>query len=165
MAIMATLYCLTLVAVLVVAILFTRAEQDEYRTLRTTLAEHTAKEAAFNEVARIVDSTKDDRTLLASHFLTESDTIAFMAEVESMAAILGIKLVTNELAIVPKTDTTQAQLKVGFAFSGSAQSVETFIETLEALPYHSQVPALSLQRAKNGAGQQGSMTLLVTLES
>lgn len=165
MALIASLYCLSLVGVLVMAILFTRAEQVEYRMLRTTLAEHTAKEASFNEVARIVEETKEERELLASHFLTESDTIAFMAEVEGMAAILGIKLVTSELALVPKTETAPAQLKVGFSFSGSASSVQTFVETLENLPYHSNVPTLSLQRADSGAGQTGSMSLLVTLES
>lgn len=116
------------------------------------IGENVAKEASFNTVEGLLTSTKDDRAQINNFFINEKDTISFISEIENNAKLIGVKLATNELSIVPKiVDTsgveTPAILMVGFDFSGSEEMVFKFVTLLENIPYHKKVTQLSFTKS------------------
>ncbi len=130
------------------------------------IAEHAAKEAAYNHVVQLLDSTTADRAALTTFFITEKETITFISELEIIAKRLGVTVETTELAVVGKTGTAPGSLAVGLRFSGSPEQVTTFVTILENIPYHSSIPDLIISKSGAVANTvSGTIKLLITIKS
>lgn len=165
--ILAILYCLFFVLVLSSALYLIRVQGTKLAGLQTTISEQSAKEATYNTVMRLLETTDAERATLASFFLTEKDTISFISELELAAVQLGIKLETTELsvteAVTKDSVTTPATLVVGLKFEGVESAVKAFVTTLEHIPYHATIPELSVTNQMAGGVWQGKSRLIITL--
>ncbi|MFM2424051.1 MAG: hypothetical protein RLZZ70_440 [Candidatus Parcubacteria bacterium] len=161
--ILAGCYCALFVGVLVYAVIHVRALGVTYTTLTTTLAEQQAKQQAARTINQLVSSTESDRSKLATFLVTKQDTIALITEIESLAKATGVAFKMQNLAILEKSDSTPEALQANFEISGSRLSVQRFIQALEVLPYHTQIPRMQVNR--DGDVWQGTIELLVTLSA
>ncbi len=156
-----TTYFLVFALVLFYALITVQSQKAEAVTLRTTLAEQTTKQAAARTVMATIDSTEAVRTELSGFFLSEKDTITFIADIEALATTLGVAIETTALDIERPAEGNPI-LKTGFAVSGSRSGVLNFMRALETLPYHSTLPSLRVSNQGDGEWQ-GQVAVLVTL--
>jgi len=161
MLVCATLYSLFWSGVLVYVFFTITAQGETARTLATTIAEQATKEAAAETTSQIIESTATERDTLSNFFVSEADTISFLAMIESTARDVSVSLETTELAVIEKTETKPAALRTSFRFEGSEAAVGQFLRALETLPYHSNIPELSINL--NKTGWEGSLSLLTTI--
>jgi hypothetical protein len=147
--------------VLLYALITVQSQKAEAVSLRTTLAEQTTKQAAARTVETTIANTEVVRNELASFFLSEKETITFIADIEALASVLGVGVETTALDIT-RPAGGNAVLKTGFAVTGSRIAVINFMQALETLPYHSTLPTLRVSNQGDGEWQ-GQVEVLVTL--
>jgi hypothetical protein len=154
-------YFLVFALVLLYALITVQSQKAEAVSLRTALAEQTTKQAAAQTVETTIANTESVRSELASYFLSEKETITFIADIESLATDLGVGVVTTALDIERPAEGN-AVLKTGFAVAGSRIAVVNFMRALETLPYHSSLPTLRLVNQGDGEWE-GQLEVRVTL--
>lgn len=157
----ATLYGVCLFAVLLYAYITVSSQKGEVYNLKSTVAAQLDKQSAARTVASTIVATESVRQDLASHFLSEKDTISFIANIETLANSLSVKIETTALDIIRPTDGSP-ELKTGFTVTGNRTAVLGFMSALETLPYHSRMPVMKLD-AKDGSAWQGNVELFVTM--
>lgn len=158
----ATLYFVGVFLLLVSAYITVRSQKTETMQLRTTLAEQNAQEQVANTVAVTLEATASDREKLRGYFLSEKETISFIADVEALADTSGVTVETTMLDIV-RPQEAAPRLKAGFAVAGTRDGVERFIEAMEQVPYHSSITSVRIAR-ESGQVWTGSVDILITLE-
>ncbi len=159
MLLTALAYCLAVVGLLGYAVFSVQQSGRELALLKVSLAEQVQKQQAGEAVASVVAASEADRLVLASHFLSnEADVLTFIASIETLAARLGLRLSTNDLTLVPATETTPAYLKTGFTVDGSEWGVMNFLKAIESLPYHSRINTVNIARA------DGKVSLSLTID-
>ncbi len=156
----ATTYFLVFAGVLGYAFVTVEAQRSEAMNLRTTLAEQTSKQTVARTIGDLTASTAEVRGELADYFLSERDTISFIAEVEALAGAQSVAIETTTLDIVRPADAAP-ELKTGFRVEGTRQSVLAFVQALETMPYHSRIPSVQFTQDGNVSGAQ--VEVLVTL--
>jgi hypothetical protein len=136
--------------------------------LESLQAEHflaLQKEQSFIAIAKIIEGTAVERAELATYFITERDTISYIAAIEEMAKRVGVTLVTNTLTIVPKNDKLKsaAYLGAGFTANGSKEGVRAFMEKIEHAPFHQTVTDMSITTDLITGDTSGTVLVQVTL--
>lgn len=127
-----------------------------------TLNEQNRQEASLLRLQRLATETKDDREELASHFLLrESDSIAYLSDIETLAPSVGVTLETKDLRQVDEKDKT-SWIQVSFALTGERDSLEQFIDLLEKTPYVSRIISVNLV-ARSAEYWQANVTIQVQL--
>jgi len=164
----ATIYSLVFAGLLVNGVYLISAEGAKLETTKTQISEHAAKEIAYTRMVDLLESTKEDRATLQQFFITENDTISFLATIEDAAKKNSIELKTNELAVIPGTTkdsiTTPPALAISFSFAGSEVSVKKFLRLLESIPYHTEIPKVTLAGSGSGEEWTGSAQLRLTIK-
>ncbi len=134
---------------------------------KITIAEHVAKEAAYTNVTRLVEASASDRAMLLTYFITEKETITFISQLEAAALAMGVRLQTTNLSVTPATTvdgkTTPGVLTVGLSFGGETTAAKKFLTLLENVPYHKQIPTVTMTKDAATAATQGQVSLLITL--
>lgn len=131
------------------------------------ISENLAKDASYNRVVSLIESTKNERRELNNFFLTEKDTVSFISTMENDAKTIGVKMETSNLAVVPAVikDTKiiePAKLTLSISFSGSEAVVSKYVSLLENIPYQKSIPELSLSKMDDYSWQ-GKSTLNITM--
>jgi hypothetical protein len=127
------------------------------------IGEHAAKMKTYTELSRLIEETEEPRAELASYVLRESNTSAFLTEVEALGASLGVTLSTLGLDVV-KTDGAFDDLTIKFSVKGDNAAVKQMLTTLESLPYHNTINSVSLVRQSDGF-VEGTIQLTLSLSS
>lgn len=140
-----------------------QSKGQELANTRDMLVEQTAKEAAYNNILRLIADTEPDRLELQTFFLTERETISFITETEQIAQQLGLEFQTTELSITEATTDTQAELQASFRFIGSEASVKYFLEILEYVPYHKTIPRVSVTSQAGADNWRADVSLRITI--
>jgi len=143
---------------------YVRTEGDELLTQAKEVADYSAREQTYRELAELVESTQVDRDELNAYVLTEEKTIDFLSAVEEIAYDQGIELTTNSLKVVEGKRIFDT-LNITFAVDGMQTRVYTMLEILETLPYHSSVSRISFQNSDDSgvAMVRGTIELSVSL--
>lgn len=90
---------------------------------------------------------KQDRERLNELVLSgESDTIAFLSHIDQLGTATGVTVTTDELSSEKSTSPNFTEIAASLSLSGSKDAVESMIELLESMPYHSRIESLSLSR-------------------
>lgn len=167
LAISAT-YCVLFITALASMVFVVHEQGAKLEAAKIAIAEHAAKEASYNNVMRLLETSASNRAELKSYFITEKDTISFISELESAAAGVGVSLETTELSVTPASVkdgmTTPAVLGVGVSFKGSEAAVKQFITLLENVPYRKDLPSFNIS-SEGAAGWSGHTTLRITMTS
>ena len=122
------------------------------------------QEASLLRLQRLAQETEADRELLESHFLLrESDSIAFLSEIETLAPEIGLSLETKNLQQISEKDNT-SWIEVTFAVTGARIDVENFVQILEIVPYVSKITAIDMS-ARSSEFWQADVTIQVQLLS
>ena len=163
----ATFYSLIFAGLLVNGVYLISAEGAKLETTKIQISEHTAKETAYTKMMSLLDSSKENRATLEQFFITENDTITFLATTEAAAEKIGVELKTNELAVIPSVvkdgvDTPSA-LAISFSFAGSETAVKNFLVLLEHIPYHTAMPKVTLLSTASLESWTGTAQLRLTL--
>lgn len=164
----ATIYFLVLVVIFVYALYFVRAQGSALDRARVETAEATAKNAAYNSIVRITESSESDREELQRYFFTEKDTIGFIAELEAAAARVGVTFETTELStpepVIKSGQPANRTLVMGCRFVGSEESVKRFLTILENIPYHAEIPTMTISNQALDNKWVGDGKLVLTLK-
>lgn len=167
-AVIAVSYFVIFLGIFAYAVYLVNAQGSKLDEARRVIAERSAKEAAYNSVVRITESSKADRAELAGYFITERDTPGFIAGVEAAAVQMGVRFETTELSVTEAQSVngviTPSMLVVGSKFSGSEAAVKKFIVLLENLPYHATIPSLSMTNQSEDGGYVGQAEIILTLK-
>lgn len=147
---------------LVVTLYIIFAKGDQLQTQLALLADVSAQQQRAEEVQRILSDSAPDREALQTLFLTEADTIDFLATIEQAASRQGITLTTESLKVEEPKDKP-ATLLVDFTFAGPPQSVRQFITFLETIPYGSYLTNLQLQTDRETGTAEAKVTIAILL--
>ncbi len=135
---------------------------------RHALAEHSAKEVAYNSVVSITENSQTKREELAGYFITERDTVGFIADIESAAAMIGVEFITTELSVTEPQSIdgviVPATLVVGSKFTGTKTAVNKFLILLENLPYHANIPSVTLSNQSEDGAYTGQAEIILTIK-
>ncbi len=145
-------------------VLFTVTQNDHRLTDQITslVAQNEQADALFR-LQRLAQESVDKRAELESYFLLrESDSIAFLTEVETLAPQIGLTLETESLQQISVDETKWIQFT--FAINGERDNVERFVELLEIVPYVSRVQQVQLMENTDGSWS-GTVVIQVQLLS
>ena len=135
--------------------------------LQSDLQQFTDQEAQQQEylaLERELAATAEDRAFLTELALDgDEDTVAFLSEVDGIAARLGLSLETEKLEVLANKDAPFDSLEATFSFGGTEASTMRMIRLLESWPYHSYVRALEIDRMTDTLPGEPAMTARVTL--
>lgn len=157
----AALFVLVIVA-LVVAVYSILVQGERLQNQMALLADVTAQQQRAGEVDRILEASGADREELATLFLTEADTIDFLATIEEAARNRGIELTTESLKVEEPKDEP-AVLVINFTFSGQPAEVREFITLLESVPYGSYLTDLQVQMQRESGMAEAKLVLTILL--
>jgi hypothetical protein len=131
-------------------------------TYLSVLQEQSTQEAAYLQVSRLVQETESQRNALSQSFFTdESESIAFLNDIESLAARSGVTLKTEGLDKLKDKDGDEF-ITMTFIFGGSYEKVRRFTELFESIPYHSRITSVSLRKTATTAWE-GQLSILISL--
>jgi hypothetical protein len=166
--IIATSYFLALLGMFVYALYLVNMQGATFAAARVEIAERAAKEAAYASVISTTEQSQADRAELESYFITERETVRFIAAIETAATQIGVTFETTELSVTDAkttdTETTPATLTVGTKFTGSERAVTQFLTLLETLPYHATIPSLSMTNQTENGNWVGQAQVILTLK-
>ncbi len=149
--IISTLALLLSLGVLVYAVYRINNEGTRLRDQVTVLQKEQAHQNSYFKLQKVAEDSKANREALKNHFLKESsDSINFLNEIETLAPAMGVNLKTESLDEITDKKTGAKSIDVKFTFSGSRNAVETFISTLEHIPYLSQVTSVAVTTRAEG---------------
>jgi hypothetical protein len=164
-AIFYSLFFLCGLAVMAYIITIQGAELD---AAKESIATRTAKNAAYEHVMQLLNTSAKDRETLTTYFISEKDTIGFISELEAAANTIGVALNTTALSIVPAVTkdgaTTPAVLSIGLHFKGGEQAVKRFIQLLENVPYHKSMPTFSVISDKTADVWEVTTGIVITMK-
>jgi len=110
------------------------------------IADHESRKSTYQSLQDLLARTETERAALLDYTLTETDTIDFLATIESMARTHGVLLVTDTLNVADEKDSTTYQtLHASFTITGEVDAVNTVLKVLEELPYMSRVDGVNIQ--------------------
>lgn len=98
-------------------------------------------------VSETINELGSRSRLRALVLLSESDTIEFLGNVESIAEARGVSVTTIELKEEKITDPHFNELLATFSLRGDEEEVERVLKLMELLPYRSTINSLMLNRA------------------
>ena len=112
------------------------------------LAEQLAQLEADVEISRVsVDEIS--RYILAD----ERDTIQFLSLIDELATQAGVELETDSLVVI-ETDTPQYDVvQVSINIDGRTDAVESILNLLEVVPYHSHLVQATFERSRTEVGE------------
>ncbi len=121
-------------------------KQGDHLVLQVkTLEKERAQEDSYIYLQRLEERTTDDRSDLKRHFLpSESKSIDFLNNVDSLAEIADIVLETSDIKSIQDEDNSK-WIQATFEFAGSKKQIISFIKILETLPYVSQLMGVSIK--------------------
>lgn len=122
-----------------------------------------SQQVAFTRLQKLAQETEPDRMQLRSYYLqSQSDSINFLNYIERLASDRGLELETINPTEIERDK--QTYLSVGYNLRGSLTEVERFIETLESIPYVSQLRSVALTQ-ETGVLWSANITIEVTVLS
>ena len=128
------------------------------------LNEQNAHEESFIRINRLVQETEAKRlAVTAAFFQDESDSIAFLGDIESFARTINLELETADLNKITNETTKNEYITMTFKYAGTERMITEFTELLENIPYHAKVNSLSLRQVSNGLWE-GEATLFITIK-
>jgi len=144
-AVVSVVVFISMVAVVGLAVRQIIIESHNLSEQVAAIAVDRSGQAAFSRLQKLMQETQIERDQQRSYFLeSQSDSIDFLNYIELLATERGVGLETvNPTEIEREGDTF---LSVGYAIGGSLSQVESFIQTLESVPYVSQLMSIRLQQ-------------------
>lgn len=129
----------------------TEAHQQEYLALMQELAE-----------------TETERAGLSGYILDRNDgTIELLSRFDTIAAGLGLELITSKLEVVEGDQNERDTLLITLESSGTEASVQIFLQAVETVPYHGYITAAEVVRGVDGetgaSKTKGVITLALSL--
>lgn len=136
---------------------------DQLRVQIDALAAQNEQAAALLRLQRLAQETAAPREELESYFLLrESDSIAFLTEIETLAPKVGLALKTQSLKQV--THDGANWIEVTFTVTGQRTDVDNFVQILEIIPYVSQIQSVTMN-GRSPQAWEATITIYVHLLS
>jgi hypothetical protein len=108
-------------------------------------------EAAARSKRLIADTEEQRATLRQSFFKEPSDSLGFLAQLETLAPQFNLELTQITLEEVTDPATPEKnEMRFRFGYAGAKTSVVDFTRLLEHLPYHSRLESVSLEEGGEG---------------
>lgn len=135
--------------------------KEAFAVQQKEIAKAHVHERELASLARLVEESEEERTLLASYMLKEEDVIDFLSLLENMAKEQGVVIEIRSLN-VGEIDDSFEELQVNLTAEGSYEAVHHTLRLLETLAYQSYVGSASISRKGNSnAMWLGTFTLHV----
>lgn len=107
----------------------------------------TNKERELSILNNSIDSIKEDRARLNTHFAYSSDVVPFLNTVESLATKVGVKAETSSVDVVEG----EASLSVRVKASGSFANIYKYLTLLENSEYLIEINGFTMERVETAA--------------
>jgi len=128
-----------------------------------TIANQAAVEREFAALSELLERTSQERAQITEYFVVgQAGSIAFLDQVEALAAAEAIELTNPRLTTGESTSLNSPVIQLTYNFAGTEVAVNRFIALLEQVPVASYLAALSfaIQEPPGGAPQvTGSFTI------
>lgn len=108
------------------------------------VADHATQEQTYAQLAGLLESSAAERSELGTYILTESETIDFLAEIESLEAVGGTSINPDSLTVVDGKEYNT--LLVELTVEGQEPAVFAVVQILEQLPYVSYLNQITISR-------------------
>lgn len=126
--------------------------------------ESAAQVEAAARSKRLIAETEEERSILRKSFFKESsDSLDFLAKLETLAPQFSLALTQITLEeVVDAAAPGKTEMRFRFGYSGSKSAVLDFTRLLELLPYHSRIESVSLQGTEEGVWE-GQVEVRITV--
>lgn len=114
------------------------------QTHAQAVADHATQEKTYAQLAMLLESSAAERSELGTYILTESETIDFLAEIESLEVAGDTSITPDSLTVVDGKEYNT--LHVELTIEGPETAVFAVVQILEQLPYVSYVNKMTISR-------------------
>lgn len=141
-AVLATLYLLVQI----------RGQGARLEANSIMINESAAQVEAASRSKRLIAETENERAALRQAFFKEpSDSLDFLAQLETLAPQFNLKLTPIDLEEVSDPTTPRkSEMRFRFGYGGSKSAVLDFTRLLEVLPYQGRLESVTLDAGGDG---------------
>lgn len=119
----------------------------------------------YNNLLKILEDTKTEHEQLGGHLLTEGNTINFLSEIESLARDMGLRFTTDSLDVEALPNPQFEAINLKLRADGDRETLVSFLNILESLPYFSRINELGLEAAGGEDLWSAKITLMVGMQA
>lgn len=162
-AVMSAIVFLVCMSMTVIGFIVVTKQKEVYFGALKKKAESEAREISEKSLTVSLEKTKNERALLSSQILKDTNVIGLLSLIESLGKEQGVDLKTSSLN-VEKIDQKFETLVVNLEVVGPYSSVTQILNLLEHIPYQATISSVQLERVEEGANGKwkGMFTLKVT---
>lgn len=142
---------------------FVTAKTGTLEESLTSAAERDAEETQMAKFSQLLEGTADNRTLLKSFVLADTDVINFISHLESIAQARGLTIKTQTVTTSAIEGSTLFEtLNLNLQVAGNKQRIMDLVSYLEHLPYQTSIPNFTLERMIGTEKWTGTFVLHIT---
>ena len=130
-------------------------QKVKFEEMGRTYAESKSRRESIENLTRILDETKEDRTTLISRIITEEDVIDLLSLIETLGKEQGVELETNSLNITPFKNDFFEIIVINVNVRGSHEGVMHLLKLFEHLPYQSSISSVSISKVEGSVVWDG----------
>ena len=136
------------------------------RTLDEALTNAAVREAEENQLAsfsQLLENTAEDRILLKSFVLVDTEVINFISHLESVAQSKGLSIKINSVATSPIEGSTAFEtLNLDLQIIGNKKEVMGLVSYIEHMPYQTMLRRFILERIDDSEEWSATFGVQVT---
>lgn len=132
---------------------YLNAQAAELSSILYTIAEQNMVNDQYNSLSETVENSAADREALETVVIAgEAGVVAFLSEIDALAAQYNVELETSELKVNAEAGQMFKELALKVSVQGSQNGVNGFLESLEVMPYAKRITALRVSELTSGDG-------------
>ncbi len=132
--------------------------------LQSEVAMETVREERAGDTGRFADDIRDDGELVRSFFVGRDTEVMAIETLEGLAHTTGADVTITQVDIQNQTPEIPGTLVVNLSGNGSWKAVSHLMTLLEHLPFHADVPYVSLTTSPSSEKTAALWTLSARLE-
>lgn len=105
--------------------------------------QQTSDKEKTKELARMLKETEKDRNKLSEYFITKTNAVTFIEQVEKIGKDIGVNLSTNAIADGAKDS---GAIEFSFSATGSFRNIYQLIALIESMPYKATIKKADIQK-------------------
>ena len=138
--------------------------QSRVQTLQSEVAVETVREERADSTGHFADDIRDDGALVQSFFVGRDNEVVAIETLEGLANVTGATVDITQVDVQNQTADAPGTLIVNVSGNGSWKQISHLLALLESLPFHANIPYVSLTTSPSPENTTAVWALSVRLE-
>lgn len=136
-------------------------KNKETAALYLTSHQQSSDKEKIQGLARMLKESENDRKKLSEYFVTKTNAVAFIEQIEKIGKDVGVGLTVNSVSDAAKD---KGSIELSFSATGSFPDMYRLIALVESMPYKVTLKKMDMQRAgdlKEGISWKGNFAVVL----